>query len=47
MEKLNNQRNNLHASLYLDEKWYKEREDEKNKLIMQKTLKATELANLE
>lgn len=47
LEMLNNTRNSLYSSLSTDERIYQEKNEEKNQLIMQKSLKLTELAEKE
>ena len=47
LELLNNTRNNLFSSISNDERMFSEKDDEKNKLIMQKALRLTDLAEKE
>lgn len=47
LERLNNMRNNLYAVIGNEERALKDREQEKNKLIAQKSVRLTELAEKE
>lgn len=47
LENLNNTRNSLFSSISNDEKMLNERDEEKNKLIVQKSIKLTDLADKE
>jgi hypothetical protein len=44
LERLNNQRNNLFSSISNDERTLNEKDEEKNKLIVQKSIKLNDLA---
>ena len=47
LERLNSMRNNLYAVIGNDERALKEKEQEKNKLIAQKSVRLTDLADKE